>query len=338
MKCAIKQYFFQTLIIVLVGGIGYLLFHPELWFSQTDEEIKPPTTSEELTGGNVDQYYKIDPAHRVAPVYASSIDNRPRIPVALDSYGGKLYVAFHQLNMIDVLDVSGKRQTFFDAYPQGPLQIGVLSFGDSGNFYAVDFKSKKILAYDTDLQFTGFFPAASSGSSENVKVRMPVSLSIRRGLAFVVDFGANAVKSFLANGEYVFSITNKEIDKDSKWHPISALQTKDGRVLVADILNKKITAYSCAGSFAYHFADAEGDAQLTAPGSMVMDGMGRVHVIDSKLNVIFVYNSYGRFLFTYGLQAENGMLSPTDGITVDSINNQIFLADKANRQIEIWKY
>ena len=322
----------QLLIILLVGSLGYLLFHPELWLAAKNRLWGPPPADQTPE----ETFFNIEPAHRTPPRFAMAIDTGARRPVAMAFHGGKLLVGYEGLNMIEVFNSGGQRLGYFDAYPQGRLTITGLGFSDDGGFYLVDGRSRKLLAYDAQHAFKGFFPpAASTGQTAP---QLPVAITAQRGQVFVVDMGQAAVRVFLASGEEILSINRGGEGEGGRWHPVAAAQTADGRLLVSDLLNRKIAVFNCAGQFAYHFAEPASGEKLMAPGGMAIDDLGRVHLLDGGANRILVYDSYGRFLFGYGLQAPGGRLSPMGGIAVDPEKKLLFIADTANHQIEVWDY
>ena len=64
----------QLLVILLVGSLGYLLFHPELWLAAKNRLWGPPPaekTPEET-------FFNIEPAHRTPPRFAMAIETGER--------------------------------------------------------------------------------------------------------------------------------------------------------------------------------------------------------------------------------------------------------------------
>ena len=330
--------FAHVLIILIIGVIGYLLFHPKIWFPKKEKEAAEKIKSQ---GTKEWTNLKKIPAEVLArpPVYSHSIDCSPRQPKALSFFGDNIYVAYHRLNMVDILDYQGKRQGFFDPLAKDTLQVLSLTHDAEGSLYITDGKSKNILKFDKEQKFVSLFPNLPVTVDLEKRPQLPAGFFIWDNLGVVADLGSRSVKSFLLNGEFVVSIQGKhKKNVRSAWHPVNTAITDDGRILVSDIQNKTISAFTCAGQFAYDF-EIHDEVKLEAPGSLDIDSLGRVYVIDGALNRLMVYDNFGRFLFSLRLHnKEAGRLSPVDGIAIDREQQRIFIADIKNQQIEVWKY
>lgn len=129
--------------------------------------------------------------------------------------------------------------------------------------------------------------------------------------------------------------------------------TSDGRLIVTDVGNKSIKAYTCSGRFAHNF-DSINSPPLKAPMGIGFDNLksqeiislkdsifnptgifeqGRIHIADAFSSKIFVFNQFGKYLFSYGSE-----LKEPNGIAVDTTRRLIFIADSELIGIAIYKY
>lgn len=129
--------------------------------------------------------------------------------------------------------------------------------------------------------------------------------------------------------------------------------TDDGRLIVTDVGNKSIKAFTCNGRFAHEF-DLQNTPPLNAPMGIGFDNLkskeitalsdsifdptgifeqGRIHVADAFSSRILVFNQFGKYLFSYGEE-----LKEPNGIAIDTIRRLIFVADSELVGIAIYKY
>lgn len=315
-----------TKIITLLGLglVGYLLFNPSLWFPEKGirEVAKEQKTRSEK------------------PVYEYSIDLAGRTPQGLSLFDNKLYVSYRNLNMVDILDYKGKRHNMFVPYPQGRVSLVMMTHDQSGNLYLVDSLNRVILAFDTNNKFLGPFPPRKISPAAEDYLSFPFSISINNNLNFVSDLGNGTVKAFLSNGDFIQDISGTGADNSLQWHPVNVAQTNDGRLLVSDIRNRNISVFSCSGRFAYFFEQHEEVGSDFLPGAIAIDGASRVHVADDSKGRIVVFDNFGRFLFTYGKRPQKTWLSSMGpmNIVINETEHLIFIADKAEQEIEVWGY
>lgn len=309
----------SVLLIISMGIGGYYLFNPHAWFFKKDQ------------GQN----------KRVSQVlqYQYSINCQHRLPQGIAVFSGRLYVSYRGFNKIDILDYKGKYLDSFSPFPGGTVNLLTLASDAKGNIYVVDEKNRILLVFDQKNNFLYPFPPRRMNPSDADFLCLPIGVSIHRHLIFITDMGSNSVKAFLNNGDFLMAIKGLGENGEKPWHPRGVALCQDGRILVSDVMEKKVAVFNCAGKFAYFFENTEGKDELTAPGAMAIDGKGRVHVVDTMMHRVFVYDNYGKFLFTYGLTGrKEGQLSRPRGIAIDNIKNLIFIADSRNKQIDVWGY
>lgn len=310
---------FIILVIIVVGTGGYYLFNPEKWFFEKNQAQNKSLSR--------------------IPRYQYSINCQHRSPQGVAIFSGKLYVSYREVNKIDILDYKGKYLDTITPFPGGNVNILALDSDAKGNIYTVDEKNRVVLVFDQNNKLLYPFPPRRQSPSDQDFLNLPIGISIYQRLVYIIDMGSNSIKAFLNNGDFLMTIKGLGKNTQKPWHPIWVTLCEDGRVLVSDVADKKVAVFSCAGKFAYFFENAKGKYTLTAPGAIAIDGEGRVHVIDNLSYRIFVYDNYGRFLFSYGGDwFKASRLKSPWGITIDKTKNLIFIADSGNQEIEVWGY
>jgi DNA-binding beta-propeller fold protein YncE len=322
--------FFFALMLVVCGVLGNYLFNPQEWFATTSGiEL---TVAEKAA---LIQQEKVE-ALKIFPKFQYSIRTE-RTPQALAAANGKLYVSYQRLNMVDVLDYQGTRLNFFDPYPKGAINAISLATDRWNNLYLVDARNHSILVFDEELTFQSFFPPERMNPADVSSVNVPSGITINRGNVYVADIGSSMAKSFMMDGNFVLAVPGTGITEQEPWHPIDIEITDDGRILVSDLKNRNISVFNCIGNFAHEFAIPEGNHRLQLPGGLAIDSDGRVHVLDRGSQKIFVYDNYGRFLFTYGSTGDVPLrLQSPMGIAIDKQKKLVFIADSGNRKIDVW--
>ena len=322
-------------ILLLVGVIGYLLFHPENLFpGQSHTDISKTIGRQVLVQTDV-----IEKPETRKPDYKYSIDCDRRIPQGVATYQDKLYVSYNQLNIIDIFDYQGKRLEMFVPYQQRPINIVALEVDRQGNVYLIDTKNKTTMVFDQNNSFLYLFPPNNIKPSSEGYVELPISITIQNTFIFITDMEDKSVKMYSLTGEYLMSIKGSGKGEAQAWTPVAVDQTKDGRLIVSDIMAKNIAVFSCDGKFAHIFNDAEGSLKLSAPVAMAIDSLGRIHVVDNDKTLVFVYDNYGRFLFTYGeSDTSEAVIQGPRSIAIDKIRDLIFIANSMSKNISVWSY
>lgn len=330
-------------VIILISFAGYYLFHPEKIYLITDLQnkvmrlfdgkLKKDTSS--LTSRDMDIDVK------KMPKYLYNIPCRHQWPQAVAVFSDKLYVSYKNLSIIDIYDYYGKYTDSFSPFPGGESDPIWLATDTMGDLYVADVKNRVVLVFDQNHHLRYPFPPRRLNQNSEDFLHVPIAVSTYQRLVYITDMGSNSIKAFLNNGDYLMTI--KGLNKNGKkpWHPMGVTICQDGRILVSDVMENKVAVFNCTGKFAYFFedGDTEGKYKLSAPGAMAIDGLNRVHVIDSLSYRIFVYDNHGRFLFTYGGKGyETSRLNSPWGITIDKTKNLIFIADSKNQQIDVWSY
>jgi len=75
--------------------------------------------------------------------------------------------------------------------------------------------------------------------------------------------------------------------------------------------------------------------KFALPRGIAIDKLGRIHVVDTLKNKVYVFSPTHKFLFTYG-QEKNDSLAYPNGIFIDRDTGLIFVTDRLNERITVW--
>ncbi len=241
---------------------------------------------------------------------------------------------------------------------------------EQDRLYAANFRNGEILVVDyatgTLVNSYGFFP--------DQKTTMKVfGIITKDEIIYATDSRTNQILAISANeipnlrdeGELLLSFPSpnaQEYPKDASLRdrrshqlsfPTFTAITPDGRLLVSDVGNKEVKAFTCSGKPAHRF-ETEGEAAFLAPMGIAFDDLpspellslkdtifnpsgvfqqGRIHVVDAKLGKIKVFNSLGKYILSYGIE-----LRQPNGIAIDQSRRIIFVADTGSRVVHLYKY
>ncbi|MBI5642405.1 MAG: 6-bladed beta-propeller [Deltaproteobacteria bacterium] len=151
----------------------------------------------------------------------------------------------------------------------------------------------------------------------------PARVSYFKTISKPADIGANKgffrkVAEFLLGPKYDDIIKPYGISTDS-----------GGRILVADTAFKRIHIYDVKNN-KYSYIEEAGDAALDSPIALAVDGEDNIYVTDSVANNVCVFNSKGRFLFSF-----NGGKRPT-GIAINKADKLVYVSDTGKHEINVY--
>ncbi len=145
-----------------------------------------------------------------------------------------------------------------------------------------------------------------------------------------LDFDLNAFKfgvSGQGNGQFLF--------------PNSALPDSQGRIIVSDGNNGRLSVWDEQGRFLFHFGVGSGDGALNLPRGMAIDAKDRLHVVDAVGQNVRVYDFSGEnpeFLYAFGvIGSQSGQFNYPNDIALD-VSGRLYIADRENNRIQVWSY
>ncbi len=276
---------------------------------------------------------------------------------ALTIHEDKLLVSFLNSDCIQEYSASLELIRNICLLDGEPASItGIVVEGD--RLYATNYRTGELHIVDyktgTLLNSFGMFP------DQQTSMKL-FGVAYRSDAIYVSDSRTNQILAISAvavpdlkdEGELLLSFPSAEATGYQLSFPTFLAITPDGRLLVSDVGNKEVKAFTCSGRPA-HLFEKEGEAKLAAPMGIAFDDLpspelialkdsvfepsgiyeqGRIHIVDTKLAKVKVFNSLGKYVLTYGEELEQ-----PNGIAIDQTRRLIFIADAKRNAVGLYKY
>ncbi len=133
------------------------------------------------------------------------------------------------------------------------------------------------------------------------------------------------------------------------WFPNGIAVDSEGRIYVADSNNGRMQAFDRNGNLLFKIVRGMSRGDLSAPRGLVIDSENRLLIVDTYRGAVQAYEISdlagsdpeeppAKFLGAFSGSAGDGVffLYP-NGLALDG-DGKIYVADRANNQVQIWKY
>lgn len=327
---------YVALIILLAAALAALLFA----YSQVrGREASEPTSTSVTAGpseapGEPTFLYEI-PAPPDRPF-------RPRNGAAL---GSRVYVADSEGQRVAVLDLAsgaGSELAFIpitpdsleQTLPRDPQPTAVAVLPD-GTLLVADPANGRVWRMTVEGTFLGEFP--SEADRERSELVSPVGLAVQGGEVFVTDVGDQRVKVYSVSGAFQRQFGGEGFRPGLFSFPNAVTVDRDGLVYVADSNNKRVQIVGIGDSVVTILERTDTEEGLVLPRGLGFDRFGRLHVVDTFSQAVFVYGSDGEFLYVYGRgPSTQRRLTLPEGIVVTA--DRIVVSDGGNRRLMVYAY
>ncbi len=123
--------------------------------------------------------------------------------------------------------------------------------------------------------------------------------------------------------------------------PNKALVDAQGRFVVSDGNNGRLSVWSADGQLLSLLGSGGGEGGLNLPRGMAFDDRQRLHVVDAVGQVVRVYDfakDQPAFLFAFGAMGTlEGQFNYPNDIVIDA-HGRLYIADRANNRVQVWSY
>jgi len=195
----------------------------------------------------------------------------------------------------------------------------------------------KIMVFDANGRFLYRFPEGISAASDYIVPGKPVAIFSANEKVYVTDVVDQDVKVYDLDGKLITKFGRPGTAKGEFLYPNGVTADDDGYIYVSDSNNGRVQVFNEKGEFSHLFVAPE-NTPMALPRGIAIDKLGRVHVVDTFKHQVFVFGKKGEFLFSYGkFGAKEDGLSYPNGIAIDSKTGKIYIADKMNNRISVWK-
>lgn len=273
------------------------------------------------------------------PRFVFAIDGIAQpVAVAASPRGDLIFVAEGAGDrLIRVFDRNGDFLTAIEL-PRKPLEMrapDALTVGADNRLYVVDSFQHEVLIYTLDGEFVGTFLPDNDPDFDWV----PVGLFMNEaGSLYVTDQTKHRhrVMVFDPSGNLTNMFGLSGIGEGMFLFPTDILVDGSGQIFVADSNNSRIQVFGSNGEFlqVIHGTD------LSIPRSLILDGDGRLHVLDSLGHSIAAISLGDRpsIEYRYGvLGREAGEFYFPSDLARDE-TGRIYIADRYNNRVQVWSF
>ncbi|HUU57181.1 MAG TPA: diguanylate cyclase [bacterium] len=190
-----------------------------------------------------------------------------------------------------------------------PLAVDVAA----ARLYILDGQAKTVRVYDGKSKKFVFVAELGGPGEAPDQLEGPADLAVSAdGRVFVVDSPAHAVKVFDAAGKSLGFIGGRDADgapilgyvKGAFNEPVAASLDGEGRILVAERMNRRVQRFTAAGEFdgLEIPLDATGGAPTYEPDprDVAADGTGNIYILDAGNSVVHKFDAAGTYVRSLG--------------------------------------
>lgn len=316
-----------TFVLALLALFATLIFFGPNQFSEgiglnsttTPEIDEPPSFELSLHGVERPFDVFVDPSTERIYVTDTGIDK--------DQQGRLVHVFDRRGDKLASLYPPGT--TPANRYPQYVIT------GDNGVVYVSDMihMGGCISMYDNDYSYLGTF----------TKGWIPSGMSLdSEGNLYVCNRSEHCVMVFDPQGNLI-NRWGKEGNQVGQFkHPHGIVVDGEGRVYVADSNNSRIQAFDAEGNPTNALDGGNSITGLTLPRGLALDSRGRLYVIDTSSHTVYALLLEQEldvaFSFGNGPGIGDNEFNFPNGLHVDGNCKRVYIADRANKRIQVWEY
>ncbi|MBE0448161.1 MAG: SMP-30/gluconolactonase/LRE family protein [Actinobacteria bacterium] len=311
------------LLIALVGTTGILFYS--------------------ITNYRDGETSKTQPSSKTRPSYVLSIgsknNHRLRAPLNVATTDNLLYVADSDNGLLSIFSQTGTFKSSINPAPgaQNVYPLGVAVDQKQRVYLTLTVGSEnKIMVFNAKGSFLYEFPKSANGTS-TLPPGKPMAVFSANNRLYVTDILDHDIKVYNLDGELVTRFGRPGSAKGEFSYPNGIVADTAGYIYVSDSNNGRVQVFDEKGEFSHLFIVPKKNP-LALPRGIAIDKLGWVHVVDTLRHQVFVFTKQGKFLFTYGkFGTRKDTLSYPNGVAIDSKTGAIFIADKMNNRVSVWK-
>jgi len=273
------------------------------------------------------------------PRFAGSVWNVARPLGVAAAPDGSIYVTESAGDrMVRSFDANGQAKASFattdSGAPRNPLYAAV---SPSGNVYVSDLERHAVLIFAPDGQ------AAGQVASPSPEGWTPAALAFdAAGNLYATDLapGQHRVVVLDPSGALLLQIGQEGSGPGQFEFPNGVAVDAQGNIYVSDSGNGRLQAFDKSGRPLFTIGRGTGKGDLGMPRGVAVDsGRKLLYVVDATAHAVNAYDISGptpKFAFRLGEDMGGESLTYPNAVAVDG-NGRIFVADKENQRIAIWK-
>jgi DNA-binding beta-propeller fold protein YncE len=318
-----KQKLFYSLLVVLVVVLAALVYFVTTGRKPT-EVIPAPSLGK--------------PTYLFS-IYGGGKDGRLQKPLGVAVNADNVYVADSLNGRVAVFDLRGQPLFTFKKIKDGTLKNpSYLAVNPKDNtLYVSDTGLGAIFIFDSQGKFLRQFLPNNNSKFPWVPLGMTFD---ENGNLYVVDKGLNRVVKFNSKGKRLLSFGKSGLVKNtnekpgSMYFPNALAVDSAGDIYVSDGNNQRIQIFNKGGKFKKIISVKGLPRGIGVVESGASAGIYVVNVFDHQVQV---FNRSGSALFTFGElgQGEGQFRYPND---LAISKNRLFIADRENDRIQVWRF
>ncbi len=252
--------------------------------------------------------------------------------IATDSHQ-RLYISDSIQHTVFVLDREKRQVSMLGPHTPMHMPLGI-AIDARDRIWVADGAGPHVLAFDADWNLRGVL-----GKPQEMENPTSVAVDVQRNRLYVVDSKKHAVLVYnTETGLYVTKFGKRGSQKGEFNFPTNVALDGEGRIYVADTLNRRVQIFTPDLNFADVFGEeGVGWGQFRKPKGIAVDEFHNVYVVDSDFGNFQIFGPDKQLLLFIGdLGSDPGQFFVPACIHIDS-ENYIYVADQDNHRVQIFK-
>ena len=354
-----RRIIFSILLMISIISIQAVYAEPEFSFKigstgDSDDELENPT--DVIVSKNGNEIYVVDNTNDRINVFEDDGDDKFR-------YGTFCDIAVIQLCNSNADGASGAGDGQFN----NPISIAIDTLE---KFFVVDSDNKRIQVFDDEGEFQLKFGSSNSGDDEYLGEAKGITVQESSKNILVSDVERDSISVFDSDGDFLFKFDSFDGNEDFRNPSYMTIDNTEEMLYVADSGNDRIVVFelvdgtSCPSGtvesvdgvcFVKEFGTSGSDeGEFDNPTGLVFDSAtDLLYVSDTYNDRIQIFKIVSGNTCPSGTEeivngvcfveefgdtgSGNGEFDTPIGITLDKINNLLFVADSDNDRIQAFE-
>ena len=258
---------------------------------------------------------------------------RFRHPIGIITTSTHIFVADHNNNRIQILDINGTYTNQFgssgSANGQFNLPRGITT--NNTHLFVTDTGNHRIQIFDINGNYVSQF---GSEGSDNGQFIFPTGITTNNTHLFVVDTRNYRIQIFDINGNYVDQFGSLGNGAGEFTRPLGII-TNNTHIFVVDQISNRIQIFDINGNYTGQFGSmGSANGQFDSPRAITAT-FTHLYVADANNHRVQVFNFNGTYVNQFGGSGTaNGQFNTTRGITTN--NTHLFVVDSTNHRVQIF--